>query len=156
MADVSPVNVWPEIAARAADIALDVLWQRFSTDDSFQVTTSSSAATHWSVALSTMVGPQPYPGSASRMLLKGSRQALIQYQQEAADTTFWYHADVWLGNDGSGNALLVPTSSEEAFYFGSSSSTAEFVLSTVQAATNVHLGTAYPVPVRGVRLWEAD
>lgn len=155
MADISPTNVWPEIdGRRVAGIAQNVLWERYSSDKSFRVTTSSSAATHWSVALSTLVGPQPYPGSSSRMMLKGVNDVLIQYAQDPADTTFWYHADVWVGNDGSGNAILAVSSSEEAFYFGSSSSTADFALSTAQFSTTVYIGTAMPVPARGVRIWE--
>lgn len=156
MADVSPTNVWPELdGKRVAGIAQNVLWERYSSDDSFRVTASSSAATHWSVAISTVVGPQPYPGSSSRMMLKGAHNVLIQYAQDAADTAFWYHDDVWLGNDGSSAALLVTSSSQQAFYFGSSSSTAVFVLSTVES-TNIFMGTAQPLASRGVRVWEAE
>ena len=155
MADVSPTNVWPELdGKRVSGRAQTALWQRFSTDLKTWVTTSSSAGTHWSVGLSSMVGFQPYPGTSSRMMLKGAHSALIQYAQEAADTTFYWHDDIWLSTDGSGNAIFATSSSEEALYFGSSSSTGIFAISTAQYSTTVYYGTAMPMDKRGVRIWE--
>lgn len=160
MADISPTNVWPELdGRRTAGVARVVYWQRFSTDDSYRVTASSSAATHYTVALSSVLGPQPYPGASTDtptvMVLKGSRDTLLQITQPSADTAFWYHADVWVGDDGSGSPVFVGSSSQEAFYFTtSSSSTGVFELSTAQGSTNVYLGTAMPYDLRGVRVWE--
>lgn len=158
MADVSPTNVWPELdGKRVAGRAQNVVWQLVSTDDLTWVNTSSSSVTHYSVSLSSMVGLQPYPGTSSRMVLKGSHSALIQIAQEAADTSFFYHDDVWLGSTNStSHVSFVASSSDESFYFGSSSSTAVFVLSTAQASTLVYLATAMPMNARGVRVWEAE
>lgn len=157
MADIAPTNVWPELdGRRAGGISQLVLFQRFSSDESYRLTSSSSAATHWMVTQSSSeLGPQPYLGSSSLMVLKGAHSHLLQIQQSSADTTFWYHADVWLSTDGSGNVVLAATSSDEAMYFGSSSSTAVFTLSTTQASTSVLIGTQQPSSVRGVRIWEA-
>lgn len=156
MADVAATNVWPELdGKRVAGRAQNAYWQRMSTDLETWVITSSSALTHYSVSLSSMVGLQPYPGTSSRMMLKGSQSALIQMAQQAADTTFYYHADVYLSTDGSGNAVFAASSSETALYFSSSSSTAVFTLSTAQGSTGVYFGTAMPMDKKGVRIWEA-
>ena len=157
MADVAGTNVWPELDKRTAGVAQNVLWQRMSTDRDTWLTTSSSAATHWSVSSTagSLVGLQPYQGTSSRMMLKGPQSALIQIAQDDMDTTFFWHP-VWLSTDGSGNAVFAGSSSEEALYFGSSSSTAIFALSTTQASTSIYIGEAMPMNTRGIRIWEAE
>lgn len=157
MADVAPVNIWPELDGSAAVRAANALFQRFSSDQTFRVTTAIGSGTHWLVGSSSgMCGLQPYPGSSSRMALLGADDVLVQLAIDAADTPFFYHADAWLGNDGSGNAILVSSSSQEAFFVGSSSSTDAFVLSTAQASTTIYLGTQMPMGIKGVRVWEAE
>lgn len=153
MADVAGTNVWPELDKRTAGVAQQALWQRMSTDAKTWITTSSSAATHWSVASTgSLVGLQPYPGTSSRMMLKGSHSALIQIAQDDMDTSFFYHG-LWLENDGSSNAQFALTSTGTQFYFGASTSGVE--LSTA-ASTAAGMGIEMPISKNYIRVWGAE
>lgn len=87
MADSAPTNTWPELDGRIADVALNVWWVRDSTNRTFQLTFSSSEATHYSGLLGDVWGIQS-TANASRMILKGT-DYLQHLELSTAGSTAW-------------------------------------------------------------------